>query len=511
MPMLSEEGRQWMSSRTGEDVSFERFRPVATQNAWMNVPGFISDNGELPDRAITEMALEGYLNAACRLIFPMVDGVLFKDVIDDAYDESEGPIPMSRLTAKSCVLAFLSIAFLFRTSTSPMPDMDSDTFAMRAHYYLPDIMEDNTLVGLQTTFMLNLYQASTGRLQAAAMLHAVACRSVFMLGGHAYRPIKPYTADIGRQERESRQLRLLFWLCYIFDKDISLRMNQPPLMSEEYCDMTLPEGYVNSHLFLPDTDTSLSTRLDFDKHPFPLFPGELRLCRFKDKTARLLYSAQAVNKTEAELFQNIRELDDELEQWRLSIIPEYRPNLSINELAEECIMKQIPGPLTGMRRIVLHLEYHHLMTTIHRASGRCSIPSAKGNTENPGFVPGGLTSSIDLTIEASRSTLVFLRTATRHLEAAAFWSMVFYPTAAIMAIFLNVLQYPLAPTAESDLKLLGSAATTIRAMPLARLSHRELAHLDMMDDFVAELVHLGNRAIQMELTRKQQVHGCMGR
>jgi hypothetical protein len=177
-----------------------------------------------------------------------------------------------------------------------------------------------------------------------------------MLGGHAYRPIKPYTADIGHRERESRQLRLLFWLCYIFDKDISLRMNQPPLMSEEYCDMTLPEGYVNSYLFLPDMDPSLATRLDFDKNPFPLFPGELRLSQFKAKTTRLLYSAQAVNKTEAELFQNIRELDDELERWRLSIIPEYRPSLSISEMAEETIAQTRPGAMKGMRRIVLHLE-----------------------------------------------------------------------------------------------------------------------------------------------------------
>lgn len=91
--------------------------------------------------------------------------------------------------------------------------------------------------------------------------------------------------------------------------------------------------------------------------------------------------------------------------------------------------------------------------------------------------------------------------------------MVFYPTAAIMAIFLNVLDYPLAPTVESDLKLLASAATTIRAMPIPRLTRRELAHLDMMDDFVAELVRLGNRATQMELLRRQQEcgSGCVGR
>lgn len=265
----------------------------------------------------------------------------------------------------------------------------------------------------------NLYQASTGRLQAAAMLHAIACRSVFMLGGHAYRPIKPYTAQVSHQERESRQLRLLFWLCYIFDKDISLRMNQPPLMSEDYCDLTLPEGYVNSYFFLPEIDPCLTTRLDVDANPVPLFPGELRLSQFKAKTTRLLYSAQAVNKTEAELFQDIRELDDELERWRLSIIPEFRPSLSISESAAESIMLNGPLPMRGMRRIVMHLEYHHLMTTIHRASGRCSVPSEASHS-TPGPV-GGVTSSIDITIEASRSTLVFLKTATRGLEAAAFW------------------------------------------------------------------------------------------
>lgn len=39
---------------------------------------------------------------------------------------------------------------------------------------------------------------------------------------------------------------------------------------------------------------------------------------------------------------------------------------------------------------------------------------------NPGLT-GGVSSSIELSIEASRSTLVFLKTATRSLEAAAFW------------------------------------------------------------------------------------------
>lgn len=89
--------------------------------------------------------------------------------------------------------------------------------------------------------------------------------------------------------------------------------------------------------------------------------------------------------------------------------------------------------------------------------------------------------------------------------------MVFYPTAAIMAIFLNILHFPLASTVQSDMKLLASAATTIRSMPMPRLTRREMAHLEMMDDFVAELVRLCNRAIQLELRRQQQeADRCMG-
>lgn len=82
--------------------------------------------------------------------------------------------------------------------------------------------------------------------------------------------------------------------------------------------------------------------------------------------------------------------------------------------------------------------------------------------------------------------------------------MVFYPTAAIMALFLNVLQFPLAPQAESDLELLLSAAQTIRAMPVPRMTRREIRHMQLVDAFVRELVRLGNCAIAREKERSLQ-------
>ena len=83
-----------------------------------------------------------------------------------------------------------------------------------------------------------------------------------------------------------------------------------------------------------------------------------------------------------------------------------------------------------------------------------------------------------------------------------FRATVFYPTAAIMALFLNVLKSPMAPQAESDLKLLSSAAETIRSIPTLRMTPRETNYITSMDRLVAELVRLGNSAIALERRRQ---------
>ncbi|KAJ4132865.1 hypothetical protein NW754_015678 [Fusarium falciforme] len=150
------------------------------------------------------------------------------------------PLSLDQISAKSCVYAFISIICLFQGRVSEIPYLDSDACAQKAHYLLTDALEDTSITSLQAVFMLHMHQTFSGHLQSAAMLHAIACRIIFMLGGHTYTPTKAHGTDATREERETRQLRMLFWLCYIFDKDIALRTGQPPLMSDDYCDLTPP-------------------------------------------------------------------------------------------------------------------------------------------------------------------------------------------------------------------------------------------------------------------------------
>ncbi|KAK4152099.1 hypothetical protein C8A00DRAFT_44791 [Chaetomidium leptoderma] len=77
-----------------------------------------------------------------------------------------------------------------------------------------------------------------------------------------------------------------------------------------------------------------------------------------------------------------------------------------------------------------------------------------------------------------------------HLEMA-----VFYPISALWTLFCNIIYNPLNPHADVDLDLLNSAPLLIKEMRLRRLARDEMAHMKMVDDFVAELARLANRAV----------------
>lgn len=147
----------------------------------------------------------------------------------------------------------------------------------------------------------------------------------------------------------------------------------------------------------------------------PCFLSEIRLSIIKSRTYTLLYSAPALRKTDAELLQIIRELDEDLEKWRVSLLPEYRPTASFSE-------EPPPHSEDEMRAIILRLEYHHCTAIIHQASSRC-----RAWMENAGGVIEGVSSSLELAVEASRSSLLHLHQARRALVHHCFWLVIYWP------------------------------------------------------------------------------------
>lgn len=231
---------------------------------------------------------------------------------------------------------------------------------------------------------------------------------ITVLGGHIDVPIACDNPAGGSLKHRQRQhLRTLFWICYVFDKEITLRTSHPPSLTEPYCDLTSPNNdIINS-----------ADNVRNEAKPLKLH-GDIGLSHLKGKASHLLYSIQASRQSNAELLRNIRELDAELEEWRLSLPPEERPSLLMSYASRSPNYKAQP-PCT-MRVILIHLEYFYLLIAIHHASGRCTIPiSQNGYPEE--FSPSVLKTSLAIALEASRSILIYLTATASHLAAETFW------------------------------------------------------------------------------------------
>lgn len=250
-----------------------------------------------------------------------------------------------------------------------------------------------------------MFELTSGNLRSANHYISTASRFAFLLGAHTFphqahklAASDPENPDIRRQQHA----RVIFWLCYTVDKDIALRTGQPLALSDDNCDLTLPPGYVNQ----------LYTSMTYHHLPGvelpPIYPVDLRLSIIKSRAYSTLYSFKGLQKSDAELLKEIRELDGSLEDWRLSVPMDLRPTLSFSN--------ERPDPNVSMHSLILRMHYYLCMSIIHQASNRC-----KAWTENQGGMMEGVRSSLDLSVEASRSTLMYLETAEHVLMGGVFW------------------------------------------------------------------------------------------
>lgn len=237
------------------------------------------------------------------------------------------------------------------------------------------------------------------------MLLSAVVRFLFMLGAHLYPgeemdSLPPEALSL--EKRNTLHLRDDFWICYILDKEITFRTGRPPIVSDNSCDLTFPKYYWKQS--------------DVTFKGFRRLPSDLRVSTIKSKAYEKLYSPQALRKTDAEILKDIRELDEMLENWRLSVPLERRPTLSVTQLPSKSNEIEGDGCLDfDISTFLLKLEYHHCMTTIHQASSRCT------NWVHNHRIDDGLSSSLDLALASSRSMLTYFYSVEDQLFPNIFW------------------------------------------------------------------------------------------
>ncbi|KAE8361365.1 hypothetical protein BDV27DRAFT_147882 [Aspergillus caelatus] len=501
IPFLLPEGQEWVQSRTGQKVDVEKLSP--TRPPWekqraLNSCAMFSDlqTGaifDLPDRAVLELHLERYRLSLMQSIFPIVDQELFQETIDAVYQKPQPDSCYAESSLRACIFAFLAFSSLIMNPCNEVkaptpPPVDGERYFMKAHLLVPQILQGTpTLDGVQAIASLALFELVSGSLQSANYFGTLAARMLSMLGAHTSLPDEteyPKSSARGHHSRVQRQLRIIFWLCFTIEKDVCIRIGQPQMFTDENCDLTLPPGYVEQLYADMQVHHCTEELARNELTGYPLFPVDLRLSVIKSRAYSALYSFKALKKTDAELLKDIRELDDELERWRMSIPLEWRPTLSFSH--------ETPDPNVSMHSVMLRLNYHLCMTIIHQASSRC-----KSWAKGQGGMMDGVSSSLALSVEASRSTLLYIEAAEHVLVDGIFWTLIFYPMSALLAIFCNILQNPSDPQATKDVRLLRTATGMMeRLFSRQPFAVAEIVHIKLVADFVSELYRLATCAIE---------------
>ncbi|KAJ5300033.1 transcriptional regulator family: Fungal Specific TF [Penicillium atrosanguineum] len=483
-PFLLPEGQQWIQARTGQTISNDKLSP--TRVPWEKERGEISnsflmnlqaqDPFELPDVRVIRLYLDAFQKTYVMMrLFPVIDPDLFEDTIIAAYQQPPRSLHFGHASTQACIVAFLAFAARLPpvkvlVGASVFSDVDHDAMATRAQVLLSQLLQEPAfLEGAQAVVILTLYELSCGNMRAANYFGGIAARLLFMLGAN----LTIVQTASERGTKRQRLLRNLFWICYTLDKDVALRIGQPPTIADENCDLTLPIGYVDQvHHDIENED------VHFDQ---PVFLFDLRLSIIKSRAHSALYSVRAMKKSDADLLKSIRELDDELEEWRQSLPLHSRPMMSFSPEASD--------PNISMHSIMLRLNYYLCMSIIHQACSRCKAWQG-GNG-----MMDGVSSSLAISVEASRSTLCYLEAAEHVLHDGVFWMLIYYPMFALLSIFCSILQSPLDPRSLNDLGRLKMATLMMHRMFLRKMPANEVVHIKLVAEYVVELKRLAEAAI----------------
>ncbi|CAG8329501.1 unnamed protein product [Penicillium salamii] len=478
--LLSTEGFRWIEAQVGEKIEGAKLNtfdlPWTCPRRLQDKASTAGSVTELPRRQVVELYVTRYVSSFQTLVFPVISKSLFVQTLDLAYGPPE---LFGHASSKACVWSFLSLVTLFGLDTNVSGTVDCGFTILEAQKLLPRLIQEMTVDGVQSLLMLLQLQYFLGDLQSAAVSISIATRLLYKLGAHMTPTQLGHFGPIFRYDKRVLKfhLRDLFWLCYSFDKDVSLRTDQPPSINDSDCDLSLPLDYAmlqNINIKRHD--------LTPDDHMLPLFPWDLRLSKIKSEAYSTLYSASSYARSNSEVLGSIRHLDEALEEWRLSLDSDIRPMLW--HTLETSVRASM-----NTQEVILRLAYYHCVSIIHQASDRRDNLDSKTGVE-----PGFINSSDELSTTASRSTLALLGTTLPSLKGECFWVLLFYILTATLTLFCNILKDPLNPKSSEDVNVLHAVPSLLNNIPIRNLTPAEIIHLKFLNGFTEELARLGHCA-----------------
>ena len=215
----------------------------------------------------------------------------------------------------------------------------------RAARQLMDIADCRDLTSIQAVVYMLLFLQSSAKLSTCYAYVGVALRSSLRMGLH-----RAHAGTFDPIEAETR--KRLFWVVRKMDIYVGAMLGLPQTLSDDDIDQEFPvevdDEYVTKDGIQPMPDGKVSVMTAFNSHT--------RLVQLLSKIVRYVYpiKVQAGNsdKSYSVPFSAIRELENDLENWKNSLPVTLSPNPG-------------EGPLTRVQQL-LRLSYAHAQVMLYR-------------------------------------------------------------------------------------------------------------------------------------------------
>ncbi|KAJ5307625.1 hypothetical protein N7476_008281 [Penicillium atrosanguineum] len=439
LSILSRDGIEWIKKKTG-DVSFLNIISTDSthDNPWNQWrPDVFHDlfasqvYKPLPPRSEVFSLMKDFFRTANRL-FPIYHEASFMKMVEWQYTQQTCD-DAARWASINMVIC---LAYEYRISNGPKPEKDRE----KARFYFKNAMSVFTDLALRRTDLLSVqallnmafFLRGNSGTQYSLPLITAAMRSCQRMGLHRNiaRP------DLSSAQREQR--RRVFWVAFTIDQSTCLRVGNAPSQHPDDFDVPLPEEIEDDRI------SGSPSNIEFFR----------QLCRMSVIKSRIfcgLYSAKAMLKPTREIYQTVKELHAELEDWK----KDYPMN--------DDFKIQVGGSdfLFGFASIGLHFTYYNALIMIHRIP--LLLHYLKGQREE---TPPELkllsiahaSKSGVICVQAARDTLKMINNMPWG-DIAWIWSLLYYVFLAAATIFSSIIRDTRGPHARDDLATLSMAAT----------------------------------------------------
>ncbi|EAA62401.1 hypothetical protein AN5220.2 [Aspergillus nidulans FGSC A4] len=439
LSLLTREGMEWIKTKSGESNSLDSLlsnsnfdSPWAYWRPDVFYDVFASKVFKpLPPRAEVFSLLQEYFRTL-NLIFPLYHEKTFMELVEWQYTQQTCD-DAARWASINIILA---LAYEYRYSNSQKAERDREKawlYYKNALSVFPELVLRRTdLLSVQALLGMAIFLRGNSGSQATMPVVTAAIRASHRMGLH--REIhRPYLSRLEQQQRKN-----VFWIAYIIDQSISIRLGSAPTQQLDDYDVDFPSDDTEG-LMLVGNKT--------------VFPQLCRISVIRSRTYKHFYSARALeDKSTADICEMVHKLDAELQDWRRE--SQFDTSLKQRGSGQDF--------LVGFASASLFLLYNNTLMMIHRIPTLINFVYQSRAERIPELdlrlILNQSSSSAILCVQAARDILNLIN----HLpwgDVAWIWSLLYYIFLAVMTVFVNILRNSQQPASKDDLKSLNMAAT----------------------------------------------------